>query len=348
MAMTDDKSSAGPTTRALWYDGNGGASLRDAALRPLANGAVRVRTLFSALSRGTERLVFTGRVPLSEQERMRCPHQDGAFPGPVKYGYQCVGEVVEGPADWVGRMIFALHPHQTLFDLPLTDAVPVPDAVPASRAVMAANMETALNILWDSQVSAGDRILIVGGGVVGLLVARLAAAFPGADVTLCDTDPARVALAGRLGLPFQLPNGLAQVEPCDIAIHTSGHAAGLQTAIDHAGSEARIVEASWYGDASADLRLGGAFHSQRLSIVSSQVGQVPPARAPRWSYRRRLEKALDLLADPALDVLLADPVDFSELPEALPRMLLIGEGSTITETMITSSPPCPLIRYTGA
>jgi threonine dehydrogenase-like Zn-dependent dehydrogenase len=227
-------------------------------------------------------------------------------------------------------------------DVPVADVIAVPDGVPAQRAVMAANMETALNIVWDSAASAGDRVLVVGGGVVGLLVARLASQLPGAETLLCDIDASRASIAEALGLEFMIPNQLDQTALFDVAIHASGHPAGLQTAINHADLEARIIEASWYGETPVPLTLGGAFHSKRLSVVASQVGRLPPDRAPRWSHRRRLEKALDLLQDAVFDSLLAEPVEFSELPEAVPRMLL---SNGVKPTAAPNPAPCPLVRY---
>jgi hypothetical protein len=319
---------------ALWYDGAGGGALRADHLPRRATGQVRVRSLFGALSRGTERLVFQGSVPESEFERMQCPHQQGSFSGPVKYGYQTVGEIVAGPEGRIGERVFVLHPHQNVFDVPEADAVAIPENVPSQRAVLSANMETALNVVWDSGVSAGDRVLVVGAGVVGALVARIAAQIPGTSVVLCDINENASGRAASLGVEFAAPAALSAFPRFDAGINTSGVAAGLQTAIDHAGAEARIVEASWYGAGEARLSLGGAFHSQRLSIRSSQVGRIPPERAPRWTHRRRLETAIRLVEDPAFDILLAEPVDFAELPAMLPRMLGTSEG-----------PPCPLIRY---
>ena len=321
---------------ALWYDAGGGA-LRTQDLPDRAPGHVRIRSLFGALSRGTERLVFNGAVPESEAASMRCPFQEGEFPGPVKYGYQTVGEVVGGCPDLEGRRVFVLHPHQTLFDVPQDAAIPIPTGIPPQRAVLSANAETALNVIWDSGVSAGDRVLVVGAGVVGSLVAWIAGRIPGASVVLCDVDEAASARAAALGVAFAMPAGLGDHAPFDACINTSANARGLQSAIDHAGMEARVVEASWYGTGAVPLALGGAFHSRRLSIRSSQVGRLPPDRAPRWSLRRRLEAAIGLLDDPALDILLSDPVDFAELPAMLPRMFDVDGG-----------PPCPLIRYPAA
>lgn len=314
--------------RALWYVGRGQAELRPASLPPLRPGEARIRTLWSALSRGTERLVFEGRVSTFENERMRAPMQEGDFLYPVKYGYSAVGIVEEGPEDLIGRAVFALHPHQDGFVASADCLVPVPDAVPGRRAVLAANMETALNALWDSGAGPGDRIVVVGAGIVGLLVGCLAARLPGADVTMVDADLSRAAFARRLDCAFEKP--LDAIDEADVVFHASATAAGLACALACAGAEATIVELSWYGDASVPAPLGLDFHSRRLRLISSQVGQVAPSRRPRWTRRRRLEKALMLLADDRLDHLLTEEVPFERLPHALPRLLAPGAPGLAT------------------
>jgi threonine dehydrogenase-like Zn-dependent dehydrogenase len=243
----------------------------------------------------------------------------GEFPFPVKYGYATVGRIEHGPAERLGRMAFTLHPVQTLFNIPASAAIPLPEDVPPQRAVLAANMETALNAVWDAGAAPGDRILVVGAGIVGLLVAALAARIPGADVTVTDIDAGRAALVESLGARFLHP--LPGDFDADIVVHASASAAGLETAIAAAGMEAVIIELSWYGDRAVPVRLGGAFHSRRLRLQSSQVGQLPPARRPRWDYRRRLEAALNLLRVPALDALVADEIAFADAASALPRVL---------------------------
>lgn len=300
------------TARALWITGERTCALRDEPVDGAGPdaGMVVVEALASGISRGTEALVFRGGVPASEAERMRCPFQAGDFPWPVKYGYAMVGRAVSGPLS--GREVFALHPHQDRFRLPATALVPLPEGVPAARAVLAANMETALTIVWDAGAAPGDRITIVGAGVVGALAAWLCARLPGAEVTLIDLNPARVGLAEALGCRFALPG--AAPTGCDVAIHASASAAGLATALGCLGPEATLVEASWYGDATVPLALGGAFHSQRLRIVASQVGALPPGRRPRWTHRRRLELALRLLAAPVLDTLVSGETAFADLP----------------------------------
>jgi len=261
-------------------------------------------------------------VPQSEHQRMRGPHMGGIFPFPVKYGYSIVGQVEQ--SDGVGRTVFVLHPHQNVFTVAASAATEVPANVPPRRAVLAANMETALNAMWDAAPGPADRIAIVGAGVVGALVAHLCNRLPGADVTLVDVDPSRANLAALLGLKFALPKDASA--DCDIVFHTSGNGAGLVTALSLAGDEAKVVEMSWYGDSEVTLPLGGAFHSRRLQIISSQVGRIAPSHRTRWPYARRLAAALALLDDARLDALLTAPVRFADLPAALPRVLAPGSG----------------------
>ena len=310
--------------RSLWYVAPGRAEIREERLPVLAADALRVRALYSGISRGTEALVQAGCVPQSEHERMRCPAMDGRFPFPVKYGYAMVGRIEAGPADGIGRVVFALHPHQDVFDAAPDAVLPVPEDVAPRRAVLAANMETALNALWDSGAGPADRIAIVGAGVVGALVGYLCGRLPGAKVTLVDTNPARENLSSAFGIKFATPETIPH--DCDLVFHASGSAAGLAGAIAAAGNEATIVELSWYGNGSTELALGGAFHSRRLKLIASQGGQVSPSRRSRWSQRRRLAAALALLSDPALDVLLAPPVAFGDLPARLPDILAPRSG----------------------
>ena len=317
---------------ALWFVAPGRAELREEAVAAPAAGEVRVRALFGALSRGTERLVCNGLVPASEYERMRPPFMAGAFPFPVKYGYATVGRIEAGPQELRERIVFALHPHQSMFTVPADAVIPVPEGIPPQRAVLAANMETALNALWDGAPGPADRIALIGGGVVGLLVARLAARLPGAEVTVVDIAPSRAELARALGARFATP-AAAPVE-CDLVFHTSGTAAGLATALRTAGEEATIVELSWYGTGEVAAPLGEQFHSRRLRLVSSQVGKVAPSHRPRWSPARRLAAALALLDDTTLDGLLAPAIDFADLPARLPALLCRDADAR-----------CPLIRY---
>jgi len=317
--------------QALWYVAPGKAEIRAETLGKPADDEIRLAAVASALSRGTERLIFSGRVPESEYERMRAPFMGGAFPFPVKYGYAMVARIEQGRAALKGRLCFSLYPHQTAFNLPEQNIVLLPQSLPPERAVLAANMETALNAVWDAAPGPADRIAVVGAGVLGLLVARLAVAMR-ADVTVVDTNPQRAAIATRLGAAFALPDKAP--ENCDLVVHTSASAAGLATALRLAGNEATVLELSWYGSGAVKVPLGDVFHSRRLKLISSQVGQVSPSRRPRWDYRRRLTAALELLKDDALDALLAPPVAFADLPARLPDILTPESGVL-----------CQLIRY---
>lgn len=305
--------------RALWYVKPGQCELRTERLTPPKPGEARVATLFSGISRGTERLVANGDVPESEWARMRAPLQAGAFPYPVKYGYSATGIVTAGPDALIGQTVFCLHPHQDHFQAPVGMLLPLPDGVPAKRATLAANMETALNAHWDADTAPGDRVLVVGAGIVGLLVAHLAARIAGTIVTVTDIDAGRADIAAALGLTFRTPDEAPTGN--GIVFHTSATGAGLETAMSKAAFEGRIVELSWYGARPATIRLGGAFHSQRLQIISSQVGHVAPKQRGRISHRDRLATALSLLGDETLDALVSDEIPFDALPERLPQIL---------------------------
>lgn len=313
------------TARALWVTEPGRCELRAVELPPLANGHVRVRARLSGVSRGTERLVLAGEVPESEYSRMRAPFQSGNFPFPVKYGYCATGTVVAGDGHVPGTRVFALHPHQDIFDVPAEAAIAIPDDVPDEAAPLAAHMETAVNALWDHPPRVGDRIAVVGLGAVGLCIARLAGRTPG--VTLFGVDTAAAARE-RAGLSD------AGAGNCNLVFHCSGTSEGLARAIGLAGFEATIVELSWYGAKAVDAHLGGAFHSRRLTLAASQVGAISPARRASHTHAQRLALALGLLADPGLRVDLGSPVPFADLPVRYAGLLGPAETS-----------PLPLVSY---
>jgi 2-desacetyl-2-hydroxyethyl bacteriochlorophyllide A dehydrogenase len=308
---------------ALWFETEGVCALRTEPLERHHESEVLVRTLYSGISRGTEALIFTGKVPESEFERMRGPHMQGTFPFPVKYGYAAVGRIERGPSDLIDKLVFALHPHQDRFILSSDHVVLLPDELPPRRAVLAANMETALNIVWDAGIQPGDRVAVFGAGVVGALVAYLSSRIVGTDTLLIDREPTRSDLALGLGVNFAEPQGLDG--EFDVLVNATASAEALKNAIAHAGLEARIVEASWYGDRPVSIALGGAFHSRRLSLVSSQVGSIPALRRARWTFQRRMAKTMELLLDVRLDRLISGETAFSELPAAYARILSAQE-----------------------
>jgi threonine dehydrogenase-like Zn-dependent dehydrogenase len=305
--------------RAFWLVEPGRGEIRPVRLPEPGPDEVLVRTLYSGVSRGTETLVFRGEVPASQWDAMRAPHQEGDFPAPVKYGYLNVGVVEQGPADLVGRTVFCLHPHQTAYVVPATAVVVVPDDVPPERAVLAGTVETAVNALWDAAPLVGDRVAVVGAGMVGCSVALLVGRFPGVEVTLVDVDPTRADVAHSLGVGFARPDDREHLPlgDCDLVVHASATSAGLQTSLDLLRPEGTVIELSWYGDSTVQLSLGGTFHSGRLGIRASQVGSVAPARRARYTYSQRLALAIDLLRDPAFDALITGRSPFDDLPEVL-------------------------------
>lgn len=311
--------------RSFWTVEPGRGEIRRAPLRSPGAGDVLVKALRSGISRGTESLVFRGQVPASQWTAMRCPFQEGDFPGPVKYGYASVGRVEAGPAELLGRRVFCLHPHQDYYVVPMEAVTPLPDTVPDARGVLAANMETAVNGLWDAAPRLGDQIAVLGAGVVGCIVAALAARMPGVRVELIDSDPRRASVAARLGCAFATPEEAKG--GADLVIHASGNPEGLATALGLAGFEATVLEMSWYGDRQVSVPLGEAFHARRLTLRSSQVGAVATAQRARWSYRRRLSLALELLADPVFDALLSGESTFAELPVTLSRLVSAPDGA---------------------
>lgn len=323
----------GDVARAFWVVAPGRGEIRAEPLGPASADDLLVRAICSGVSRGTEALVFQGRVPPSEYQRMRAPFQAGEFPAPVKYGYASVGQVERGPREFQGRYVFVLHPHQTRYVVPGHAAHLLPDGVPPPRAVLAANLETAINGLWDARPHIGDRVVVVGAGAVGCLVAWLAGRMPGCEVELVDVNPDRASVARALGVGFATPASVS--DGADVVIHASGSPAGLDLALRVAGFEATIVEMSWYGTEVVPLPLGEAFHARRLRLVSSQVGSVAPAQRARWDARRRMRLALALLADQALDVLITGESDFDALPATMAK-LAAEPGGTL----------CHRIRYT--
>lgn len=322
--------------KAFWLAEPGRGEIREEPLRAPAPDEVLVRALRSGISRGTESLVFRGGVPADQHQAMRAPFQAGDFPGPVKYGYLSVGVVEQGPAALLGRRVFCLHPHQTAYVVPAAAVTPVPDAVPTARAVLAGTVETAVNAVWDAAPLLGDRIAVVGAGMVGCSIARLLARIPGTRVTLVDTEPSRAAVAAALEVGFAAPADAPG--GCDLVVHASATSAGLQRSLELLAPEGTVLDVSWYGDRPVTVPLGGSFHSSRLTIRASQVGAVAPARSGRRTTADRLVLALELLADPAFDTLLTGSSSLDELPAVLAR-LADGDRTTLCHSVDYEVPP---------
>ena len=332
MSIATVSEMAADHAHAFWIARPGQGEIRAETLPAPSPDDVLVRALYSGISRGTEALVFRGGVPITEYQAMRAPFQAGDFPGPVKYGYASVGRVECGPRELQDRNVFVLYPHQTRYIVPAQSVHALPDAVPPERAVLAANLETAVNGLWDARPQIGDRVTVVGGGTIGCLVAWLAGRIAGTTVELVDINPRRAAIARALGVHFTLADQVS--EGADVVVHASGQPSGLEVALRVAGFEATIVEMSWFGNQVVPVPLGEAFHSRRLVLKSSQVGSIAPARRSRWDPRRRMQLALSLLAEPALDELITGESKFEALPQVMAQ-LASAPGDTL----------CHRIRY---
>ena len=328
-------SNASDDARSFWVVGPGSGEIRAETLREPTRQEVLVRTLYSGISRGTEALVFNGAVPASEFGRMRAPFQAGDFPSPVKYGYNNVGHVEQGPPGLRGRVVFCLYPHQTRYVVPAEAVYLVPADVPAQRAVLAANLESAVNSLWDAVPKIGDRVAIVGAGTLGCLVSWLVAKIPGCSVELIDIDPDKASVAAALGVGFRSPQH-ATAE-ADLVIHTSATEEGLSTALRLAGFEAKVIELSWYGNCRPAVALGEAFHSRRLSLRASQVSAIAPVQRGRWTPRRRMEFVLRLLSDSALDALITGESNFDELPKLMQTLAMVP-GRTLCHRIVYPQP----------
>jgi 2-desacetyl-2-hydroxyethyl bacteriochlorophyllide A dehydrogenase len=308
--------------RALWFEGRHRAVLQEEMLPELKPGWCKLESLFSNISPGTESLILSGQVPEEVYQEMKCPYMGGQFPFPVKYGYSLVGRITDGPKALLGKIAHLLHPHQDKCMVRIDDIFLVPPAVPAQRATLASNLETAVNAIWDAQFSVGDHALVVGFGAIGALVARLLSFFPGCRVKVMDTNPDKRRMAEKMGFKVLYPG--KETEKFDLAFHASGNPSGLQSAVNLVGFEGKVVEMSWYGKHKVSLSLGGNFHSQRKSIISSQVSYLSPGQRSRWNHRRRKSLVFDLLQRLEFDEHLTYSVAFSKLPEIYSKLKILS------------------------
>lgn len=300
---------------AYWTTAREHGELRSEELSAPGPDEALVRTLYSGISKGTEMVVHRGSVPPRVAEEMRAPHQEGDFPGPVKFGYLSVGVVEDGPEAWLGQRVFCLNPHQDRYVVPISSLTRIPADVPSRRAVLTGTVETAVNALWEAGPRLGDRVAVVGAGLVGGMVATLLRTFPLGRLQLIDVDPDRKQLADALGVDFTHPDDA--LADCDIVFHCSASQEGLERSLQLVGDEGDVIEMSWYADREVTLPLGEDFHARRLSIRASQVGVVARARRHRRTNADRLDLAVQLLADPVFEAFLTGLSPFADLPDVV-------------------------------
>ena len=308
----------GHEAHAYWVTETGDGELRQEALPERQEGEALVRTLYSGVSRGTERVVHEGRVPERVADLMQAPHQEGDFPGPVKYGYLSVGTVEQGPEEWVGKTVFSLHPHQDFYVIPTSQLTAIPEDVPARRAVLTGIVEVAINALWEAGPRLGDRVAVVGGGLVGGVLATLLRKYPLGRLQLVDADPEKRKLAETINIEFAEPE-VAKSDN-DIVFHCSASNEGLKLSLQLAGDDSDVIELSWFADKEVTLPLGEDFHARRLNIRSSQVGAVALPRRHRRTNAQRLEQAARELKDPLFDTFLTSECQFRNLPTTLVKL----------------------------
>lgn len=318
---------------AFWIESAGIGSLRRVTLREPGQEDHLITTEFSGISIGTERLVALGLVPPSCAAAMACTGMQGSFALPISYGYSLVGRIATGRL--AGGRVFTMHPHQDRIVQSSEHLISVPELLaPGPRVTLLPNLETALNAVWDAELRPGERVAIVGGGAVGLLVAFVLARLHDEGAVLVEADPQRRRLAsalpwiGTVLAPEQVDEGTF-----DVAFHTSANNAGLQLAIDALGFEGRVIELSWYGSRPVLLHLGTSFHHQRKRLIASQVATVAPSHRAEGRHMRTAH-VFGLLGDARLDALLGTPIPFAELPEFFAR-LCRGEAPE----------PCPVVAY---
>ncbi|MEC9205932.1 MAG: zinc-binding alcohol dehydrogenase [Pseudomonadota bacterium] len=281
--------------------------------KPKASEAL-IKTIYSGISFGTERIVFTGSVPKNQTKVMKCPHQEGEFGSNVKYGYLNVGKVIKGSQKFKGKFVFTLFPHQNFFVLKEDDLVLIPKSVPKKRCLLIANMETALNAIWDTSPTSGDTAIVVGAGIVGFMVAYLLKSTKGIDVTIIDKDKTKNKYAKHFDINFS--NKIKKSSKVDFIYECSGNPNILNQLSTSLKEEGILCILSWYGNQVSKMNFGENFFSKRLKIVFSQVSKIPKHRMKDWNNKSRRELAMKMLGDQKLDKLIErKEIKFEDLPK---------------------------------
>lgn len=303
--------------KALWHLSDSSSVIKATKLPAENSNSCIVKTAYSLISTGTERLVSLGLVPESLHSQMKVPYMQGKFSFPLTYGYSMVGRVISEQSTLFGKLVHFMHPHQDICHVEASSLFEIPENIPATRAGLASNVETALNAIWDSGLSIGDRTLVCGFGMIGALVARLLSFMPGVEVQVLEIDPGRKKKAKEMG--FEVVENPEQ-EQYDLAFHTSASAGGLQKCIDSVGLEGKIIELSWYGTKSIALQLGGSFHRNRKQLISSQVSIIPKQKSARWDYKRRKETVFELLKNDIFDQHISHIIPFEDTPDFFQKL----------------------------
>jgi 2-desacetyl-2-hydroxyethyl bacteriochlorophyllide A dehydrogenase len=318
----------------VWLPRAREVELRRESVANVQPSDVRIAAIASAISHGTEMLVFRGLVP--EGLELDLPTLRGSFTFPIKYGYASVGRVVEAGADVgclaVGDAVFVHHPHQSTYVVPATMPIRLPDGLDPLLGVFLANVETAVNVVVDAAPRLGERVAVFGQGVVGLLITQLLRRTGVSQIVVVEPVAQRRDLALALGADVALESG-GSISDVDLAIEVSGNAAALDAALNSVAFGGTVVVASWYGTKTVPLMLGGAFHRRRLRIVSSQVSTIDAALQPRWTHQRRLALASQLLSELELTSLITHRFPIDRAAEAF--ALVDQHGDQTIQVVLT-------------
>lgn len=289
--------------------------VRRESLGPPGPGQVLVETEVSAVSPGTERLIYLGEAPKSMDIDGRIAALPGKLDYPFKYGYACCGRVKQAPASlrrWEGLTVVGLNPHESHFYALPEELVPVPKGVPAEKACLLPLMETAVNLALDGAPLLGEEVVIFGQGMLGLLLTSVLSGFPLSRLITIEPSPRRRAESLRLGAHLSSNPPEYNKNGADLVFELSGRPETLKHALSIAGFGGRVVIGSWYGARQGDSGLGGEFHRNRLTLISSQVSSLAPALTGRWSRERRIKEAWKMLSQTDTSRLVTHRIPLSE------------------------------------
>jgi threonine dehydrogenase-like Zn-dependent dehydrogenase len=304
------------TSKQLWHNQTGQTWFNTENIRKLnlKKDELIVESCYSLISAGTERMILNHPPKGNTARNMRVPYMLGDFDSEFTYGYSLVGEVLEGSLDWIGKYVHVMHPHQSVVVINQKDAFPVPESVSKETATLASNLETVINALWDSGISIGDRVLIIGFGIIGAMLAIVIGHMPGIEITVYEKDPYRRKFCESLKF-HTLSEANELCKEYTIAFNTSSSHQGLQIALDNIRNEGLVAELSWYGPKNVILNLGDDFHYGRKKIISSQVSRIPIAKSGFFDLKSRKELVFKLLGNINFDSLIQRKFPFDKAPD---------------------------------
>lgn len=309
----------------LWHNGKGQARFKNINLPSdkLRSGELILKSHYSFISAGTERTILS-HPPKNKNisDEMTVPYMEGDFNSEFTYGYSLVGEVIAGSQKWLGKIVHVMHPHQDYIKVNDEDVIGIPEGISPKTATLISNLETVVNAVWDSGVTIGDKVLIVGFGNIGAMLASVIRRIPGVDLVILETNSMRKEIASKQN--FSVKSKTNPQSGFTISFNTSSTESGLQKAINNTVIDGKVIELSWYGPKIVSLELGGSFHYGRKHLISSQVSRIPPHKSQHFNFQSRKRIVLKILNEIDLDFIINLEIPFQKAPEFYKR--LINEG----------------------